>query len=70
MATRRASSATKCGAAIRTIPVADVEAVIVGMAQTDVFCSAVCTHCGAVNMFSGCLQSKRSFAPSVVGALW
>jgi hypothetical protein len=41
----------ECSAVIRTLPATAVEAVILEMAQTEVICSAVCTHCGAVNTF-------------------
>ena len=43
----------ECGAVVRTLPNADVEAAMLEMAQTDVICTAVCTHCGALNTFPG-----------------
>jgi hypothetical protein len=43
----------ECAAVIRTVPLEDVDAVMTELAGTDVFCSAVCQHCGAVNTFPG-----------------
>ena len=43
----------ECGAVIRTVSVEEVRTVMLGMAKTDVICSATCIHCGALNMFPG-----------------
>jgi hypothetical protein len=43
----------ECAALIRTVPLADVEAAMLEMSQTDRVCSALCPHCGTVNTFSG-----------------
>ena len=43
----------ECAALIRTVPLADVEAAVLEMSQTDKVCSAQCPHCGAVNTFPG-----------------
>jgi hypothetical protein len=41
----------ECGAVIRKVAVAEVEAAMLEMAKTDTICSARCTHCGALNSF-------------------
>src|SRR5689334_19187469 len=41
----------ECGAVIKTVPIDDLERTMLEMAQTDTICSALCTHCGAVNSF-------------------
>jgi hypothetical protein len=56
----------ECGPMIRTVPVVDVEAVMLEMAQTDVICSARCTHCGALNTFPG-MSSIGAFICSECG---
>jgi hypothetical protein len=43
----------ECEAVIRTVPLADVERIVLELDATDAICSAVCTHCGAVNTFPG-----------------
>ena len=43
----------ECEAVIRTVPLSEVEAVVLAMEKTDTICSAVCAHCGSVNMFPG-----------------
>jgi len=40
-------------ALVRTVPLGEVEAIVLGMEETDTVCMAVCTHCGAVHMFTG-----------------
>jgi hypothetical protein len=37
----------ECAAVIRTVPLAEVEAVMFEIAQTDAICSVRCPHCGA-----------------------
>jgi hypothetical protein len=56
----------ECGAVIRTGSVRDVEAEMLGLVQTDVICSAACTHCGALNTFSG-LSTIDAFVCSECG---
>jgi len=41
----------ECDAVIRTVPVVEVESVMLEMVKTDTICSAACTHCGALNTF-------------------
>ena len=36
-----------------SVPLADVERVVLELYETDAICSAVCSHCGAVNTFPG-----------------
>jgi hypothetical protein len=43
----------ECAAVIRSVPLADVERVVLEFDETDAVCSAVCTHCGELNTFSG-----------------
>src|SRR6266852_4596172 len=43
----------ECGAVIRTVPLGDLEAAMLELAQTDTVCSAQCPHCGALNIFPG-----------------
>jgi hypothetical protein len=43
----------ECAALIRSVPLSDVERAVRELAQTDTVCSAICTHCGAVNTFPG-----------------
>jgi Na+-translocating ferredoxin:NAD+ oxidoreductase RNF subunit RnfB len=43
----------ECEAVIRTVSTREVEAIMMQMAETDVICSATCTHCGAPNTFLG-----------------
>ena len=43
----------ECGAVICSVSVEDARTVMLGMAKTDVICSATCIHCGALNMFPG-----------------
>jgi hypothetical protein len=43
----------ECGVVVRTIAASDVEAVLSELSQTDLICSATCTHCGALNTFPG-----------------
>jgi len=40
----------ECGDVIRTVPSEEVESAMLDL-STDVFCSAHCTHCGALNTF-------------------
>ena len=56
----------ECGTVIRTVPVVDIEAVILEMAQTDVICSALCTHCGVLNTLPG-MSSIEAFICSECG---
>jgi hypothetical protein len=56
----------ECSTVIRTVPVVDVEAVILEMAQTDVICSALCAHCGTLNTFPG-MSSIEAFICSECG---
>jgi hypothetical protein len=56
----------ECGAVIRTVRVRDIQAVMSEMAQTDIVSSAVCTHCGALNMFPG-MSSVEAFICSECG---
>jgi hypothetical protein len=42
----------ECGAVVRTVNAGLASAVMVEMASTGI-CSARCTHCGALNTFSG-----------------
>jgi hypothetical protein len=64
--THAAIICNECGTVIRTVPVVDVEAVILKMAQTDVICSALCTHCGALNTFPG-MSAIEAFICSECG---
>src|SRR6058998_925198 len=43
----------ECGGVIRTVPIGNVEAVMLELAQTEMICSANCTHCGTLNIFPG-----------------
>ena len=43
----------ECGGLIQTVPIGDVEAVMLELAKTDRVCSVQCTHCGALNIFPG-----------------
>ena len=43
----------ECGGLIQTVPIGDVEAAMLELAQTETVCSAGCTHCGALNIFPG-----------------
>jgi len=43
----------ECGAAIRTVPIAEVHAAMSELAGTEVVCSAVCPFCRAINTFPG-----------------
>src|ERR1051325_6658099 len=54
----------ECGGVIRTVPIRDVEAVMLELAQTDTVCSARCTHCGALNIFPGMSATGHSSAAS------
>ena len=56
----------ECGTVIRTVPVVNVEAIILEMAQTDVIFSAHCTHCGALNTFPG-MSAVEAFICSECG---
>jgi hypothetical protein len=56
----------ECAAVIRTVPLADVERVVRELAATDAVCSAVCTHCGAVNTFPG-WSAVEAFVCSACG---
>ena len=38
---------------IQTVPIGDVEVVMLELAQTDTVCSVQCPHCGALNIFPG-----------------
>jgi len=42
----------ECGVVVRTVPVEQAGAVMVGLASGEI-CSARCTHCGALNTFPG-----------------
>ena len=56
----------RCVAVIRKVRVGDIEAAILEMAQTDTISSARCTHCGALNTFSG-MSSVEVFICSECG---
>jgi hypothetical protein len=43
----------ECGSVIRTVAVADIDATMLELAQTDTVCSARCPHCDALNFFPG-----------------
>src|SRR6266852_4193012 len=55
----------ECGAVVRTVPVELASAVIVEMASTET-CGARCTHCDALNTFSG-LSAIEAFICSDCG---
>ena len=43
----------ECGALIRTVPTADLQQTLTDMELTLDLASAICPHCGAVNLFPG-----------------
>jgi len=43
----------ECSAVIEMVPVGEVEATMLKLSETDVFCSAQCSHCGAHRIFPG-----------------
>jgi hypothetical protein len=43
----------ECGGVIQTVPISDVEAAMLELAQTDTACGVHCTHCRALNIFPG-----------------
>lgn len=56
----------ECETVIRSVPIADVERVVLELAETDTFCTARCTHCGAVNTFPG-MSTIEAFICSECG---
>ena len=56
----------ECQLVIRSGSVKDIEAALLQLAQTDVICSAVCTHCAALNTFPG-LSTVEAFICSECG---
>jgi hypothetical protein len=56
----------ECAAVIRSVPLADVERVVLELDETVAVCSAVCSHCGALNTFPG-LSTIEAFVCSECG---
>jgi len=56
----------ECEAVNRAVPLADVERVVLELAETDTVCSAICTHCGAVKTFPG-MSAIEAFIRSECG---
>jgi hypothetical protein len=48
----------ECGALVRSVPAADLEQTLTEMELTLELASAMCPHCGAVNLFPGFSEMK------------